>query len=93
MAGFFTHAQKFSRLLNKFKSLSFCDVVCDIFDRIFSLIFQKGTQTFARFIEYRIQNHLFYGGEHLEAKICRFDPDFFFGKMNGDLWLYLMVRT
>ena len=40
LAGFLTHVQQFSRLLDKFEVWVSCGAVCDIFDQLFCLIFK-----------------------------------------------------
>ena len=71
-----------------------CEAVCDISDRFFSLIFQNEIQAFPlpNLLNTGltiIEIGLFYGGEHLGAKICR-SPDFqdgdFCSVLNRERW-------
>ena len=75
LAGFLAHVQQFSRLLDKFEVWVSCEAVCDNFDQFFCLIFLNGIQSLPDLLNTRftiVEIGLFYGGEHLGAKICRF---------------------
>ena len=75
LAGFLAHVQQFSRLFDKFEVLVSCEAVWGIFDQFFCLIFKMEFNPLPDLLNTGftiVEIGLFYGGEHLGAKICRF---------------------